>query len=79
MEALIKTKSIEFRGLSWRERRRAVRDSMEVRDVTLLRTRAVLLVDDVTTSGGTLCEAARLLLAAGASDVHAITLCHAEG
>ncbi len=79
MEALVKTKEIELRGLSWAERRRAVEGSMAARDVTLLKNRCVLLVDDVTTSGATLCEAARVLRQAGASDVHGVTLCHTEG
>ena len=39
----------------------------------------MLLVDDVTTSGATLLEAAVLLRAAGARDVHAVALCHTEG
>jgi phosphoribosylpyrophosphate synthetase len=77
-EALVKTKSIELRGMPWHERREAVKGSMSARDVGLATDRCVLLVDDVTTSGATLCEAARVLRAAGAGDVHAITLCHAE-
>lgn len=78
-EALVKTKSVELRGLSWRERRRAVDRSMEARDVALMKDRSVLLVDDVITSGATVLQAAALLREAGARDVHAITLCHTEG
>ena len=77
--ALVKTKSVELRGLPWSERRRAVDGSMAVRKAEIVKGRCVLLVDDVTTSGATLSEAARLLRAAGASDVYAIALCHTEG
>lgn len=78
-DALVKTKSVELRGLSWSERRRAVDGSMVARKAEIVKGRCVLLVDDVATSGATLSEAARLLRSAGASDVHAITLCHTEG
>ena len=78
-EALVRTKPIELRGLSWRERRQAVDGSMEARDVSLVKDRCVLLVDDVITSGATVSKAAKLLRAAGACDVHAGVLCHTEG
>ena len=78
-DALVRTKSVELRGLSWSERRRAVDGSMAVRRAEIVKGRCVLLVDDVMTSGATLSEAARLLRSAGASDVHAIALCHTEG
>jgi hypothetical protein len=79
MEALVKTKSVELRGLSWTERRQAIKGSMEVKDGAFVKNGSVMLVDDVTTSGATLAEAATLLRAVGARDVHAITLCHTEG
>ena len=79
IDALVKTRSVELRGLSWSERRRAIDGSMAARDVEIVKGRCVLLVDDVTTSGATLSEAARLLRAAGARDVHAVALCHTEG
>jgi len=44
-----------------------------LRDVTHMQ---ILLVDDVTTTGATLEEAKKVLLACGATDVKAITLAH---
>jgi predicted amidophosphoribosyltransferase len=52
---------------------------MAATGVEIVKDRCVLLVDDVTTSGATLSEAATVLPAAGAGDVLAVTLCHAEG
>ena len=78
-DALVRTASVELRGLSRRERRQAVDGSMAASEVALVKHRCVLLVDDVITSGTTILEAARLLRAAGAHDVHATTLCHTEG
>lgn len=78
-EALARTSAVELRGLSWPERRQAVAGSMVAQDVAFVKNRCVLLVDDVITSGATISEAAELLRAAGAADVHAATLCHTEG
>ena len=54
------------------ERRRNIRGAFEVTgDV---RDRDVLVVDDVMTSGSTMDEIARLLVSAGAAQVHALVV-----
>jgi hypothetical protein len=70
---------LELRGLSWKERHERIRGSMRAGDLGIGRGRSLLLVDDITTSGATLQEAARVLRNAGAGDVYAITLSHTEG
>ncbi len=44
-----------------------------------VRGRAVLLVDDIATTGGTLRSCARVLKEAGAAEVYAYCLAHTEG
>lgn len=70
---------LQMRKLSWRDRRVAVQGSMRAGNLGVGRGRAALLVDDITTSGATLREAARILRAAGATEVYAATLSHTEG
>jgi hypothetical protein len=41
LEALVKTKSVELRGLQWAERRKAIQGSMEIRDASLVKDRCV--------------------------------------
>ena len=48
LEALVKTKAVELRGLTWAERRRAVAGSMAARDVAL---RTVIEINLPTSSG----------------------------
>ena len=70
---------LELRGMSWADRRRAVRGSMVARELGDGQGRTVLVVDDVITSGATLREAARQLRGVGAADVLGVALTHTEG
>lgn len=56
------------------ERRENVRDCFALRSPETLKGKHTLLVDDVTTSGATLLEAARVLKAAGAKKIVALTV-----
>jgi predicted amidophosphoribosyltransferase len=55
--------------LNMRQRQRNVRRAFRVRREQDIKGRAILVVDDVMTSGATLCSAAQTLLDAGASEV----------
>ena len=64
-------------GLRASERERNVVGAYAVRRPEKVRGRAVVLVDDVTTTGATLRECARVLVEAGAREVRANTLAQA--
>jgi ComF family protein len=64
-------------GLKAAERERNVRGAYAVKHPERVRGRTLLLVDDVTTTGATIRESARVLVAAGAKDVRAITIAQA--
>ncbi len=64
-------------GLSLRERRENVRGVFAVSDAARVRDRALVLVDDVMTTGATLSECATALKHAGAGVVAALTLARA--
>lgn len=60
------------------ERRANVLGAYEAADVQRIRSKRVLLVDDILTTGATLGECARVLREAGAADVLCITLAARE-
>jgi ComF family protein len=64
-------------GLSPAERRENVRGAFAVSDAHSLKDQAVVLIDDVMTTGATLSACARVLKAAGARRVVALTLARA--
>lgn len=61
-------------GLTRRERIKSMTDAFCVLDPALVKGKSWLLVDDVFTTGSTMQECARTLLAAGARDVSGFTL-----
>jgi ComF family protein len=63
--------------LNREERLRNVKDAFHVTDTGKVRKRHVLIIDDVYTTGTTLNECAKTLKAAGASEVHALTVSRA--
>lgn len=65
-------------SLSARERRRNVAGAFEVRAEAPLKDAAVVLVDDVTTTGATIRECAAALLSYGVREVRSITVARAE-
>ena len=79
--ALELTVDIELRGLTRRDRREAMSDAFGPGpDFKRLNGRAVLLVDDILTSGATLKAAARFLRTeADVPSVSALVLAHTEG
>lgn len=64
-------------GLRAAERERNVVGAYAVRRPSKVRGRTLVLVDDVTTTGATIRECARVLKEAGARDVRAVTLAQA--
>jgi ComF family protein len=76
--ALIKVRNAPPQaGLRAADRERNVVRAYAVRRPDRVRGRTLVLVDDVTTTGATLRECARVLKAAGAKEVRAVTLAQA--
>ncbi|MCL2152047.1 MAG: ComF family protein [Oscillospiraceae bacterium] len=60
------------------ERSANIKEAFEATDPELIEGKSVLLIDDVVTTGSTLSECARVLLAAGAAKVVCATLARGE-
>jgi len=76
--SLVKTRNASAQaGLRAADRERNVRGVYAVKHPDRVRGRTLILVDDVTTTGATLRECARVLRTAGAKEVRAITLAQA--
>jgi predicted amidophosphoribosyltransferase len=61
-------------GLTRRERRRNVSGAFEMSKSAEVRGRAVLVIDDVFTTGATLNECARILRESGAARIAVLTI-----
>jgi len=66
-------------GLRSEERKRNVRKAFEITNQEAVKGRIVLLVDDVTTTGNTLNECARVLKRAGSKGVFGLVLARTAG
>ena len=76
--ALVKTLNRPAQaGLRAADRERNVRRAYAVKHADRVRGRTLILIDDVTTTGATIRECARVLKEAGAKEVKAITLAQA--
>ena len=66
-------------GLKKDERRKNVRKAFGLIDPKVVKKRTVILVDDVTTTGNTLNECARILKRAGAENIYCAVLARTAG
>jgi ComF family protein len=64
-------------ALKKRERRKNLRGAFQVKDREAIRGKAIVLVDDVYTTGATINECSRTLLKAGAKQVAVLTVARA--
>ena len=58
------------------ERLRNIRDVFEIKNPDIVKGRTIIIIDDVTTTGGTIKEILKLLKASGAKKVVGIALAH---
>ena len=73
-QSLVRTRATRPQtGLNRRERRRNIRGAFRVVARNQIQKKRLLLVDDVFTTGATVEEAARVLIAAGARSVDVLT------
>lgn len=79
VEVLTKTRDNERQSLmAGKERRDNVLGVYAVTDKAAVKGKCVLLVDDIITTGATVNEASRVLMASGAVSVTAVSVAHAE-
>lgn len=75
---LLRIKTTEYQFTKKRaERYKSLEGAFSIRSHQVI-GKKVILIDDLTTSGATLLEAAKVLYAAGALEVHCFTLCKRE-
>lgn len=72
--ALVRVRDTRQTGSTRRERIRQQRGAFIVTKESYVKGKSILLVDDIVTTGATLDAAARVLLAAGATDVNAVVI-----
>ena len=65
-------------GLTPRQRRNNVRGAFKVSNPSIVRSKSILLVDDILTTGATARAAAQSLIKAGAASVYVATLARAR-
>ena len=75
LDVLVKTKQTERQEMLGRaERKKNVNNAFAVSDKTKIKNKAILLIDDVKTTGATLNNCAKALKRAGATSVVCVTL-----
>lgn len=79
VSGLVKHRHTEAQStLSREERLRSVKGAFSVKDDDAVEGKSVLLVDDIVTTGATLCACADALYSAGALEVRALAFSHSD-